>query len=476
MVGAGISGLAAAHRVVELAPEVEVSVLEASDRVGGVILTENVDGFVLDVGPDSFITEKPEALALCKRLGLEARLQPTRAQFRRTLIVRDGKLHSMPEAFQLLAPGRLGPFLRSSVLSWSGRLAALKDLVLPRGGPPESGDESLASFVRRRLGQETLERIAQPMVGGIYTADPETLSLRSTMPRFLDMEREHRSVILALLRKRTQTAGDDASGARFGLFLSLRGGIGELAATLASKLPAGAVRRNAAVTRVDRCGDDGWTVELASGAVETAEAVILATPAPRTAKILSALDPTLSARLAEIDYASTAIVSLAFRLEDVPSPPKAFGVVVPFVEGRSIIAASFSSVKYEGRAPENRLLVRTFVGGALQPELLERDDANLLRLVRSELRDLLGIRGEPVFERVHRWPASMPQYRVGHGARVTQIEKLALLHPGLALAGNAYHGVGLADCVRSGESAGERALAHVRSSHETALRASHTGT
>lgn len=461
VVGAGITGLAAAHRTIEKAGAgVDVRVLEASGRAGGVIRTERHGEFLMEGGPDSLVTDKPAAIDLIRRLGLEDEVQPTQAQYRRTLIVSRGRLHPMPEAFQLMAPGKLGPFLRSPVLSWKGRLTALKDLVLPRGGPPEGGDESLASFVRRRLGDEVLERIAQPMVGGIYTADPETLSLASTMPRFLDMEREHRSLILALAARMRAAPTEEASGPRYGIFVSLRGGIGALVEHLVQRLPDGALRTNAPVTKIAQTSDAerSWRVFVDGGQVEEADAVLVATPAPRAAGMLRDVDPDLAAGLEKIDYSSAAIVSMAYRRADLPNLPTAFGFVVPHVEGRKVIAGSFSSVKYGGRAPDDHLLLRMFVGGALQPEVLENDDAKLAEIVRGELRDLLDIRSEPSLTRIHRWPSSMPQYYVGHAGRIDALQQRVAAQSGLALAGNAYHGVGLADCVRDGEEAADRLL------------------
>jgi oxygen-dependent protoporphyrinogen oxidase len=456
VIGGGISGLAAAHRIVERARDrVEVVLFEAGDRLGGVIETEKTGDRLLEGGPDSFVVDKPWARDLCRRIGLGDRLIPTNESARRTLVIRGGRLVEVPEAFQLMAPGRIGPFLRSPLLSWPGKLAALKDLVLPRGGPPADGDESLASFVRRRLGAEVLERIAQPLVGGIYTADPETLSLAATMPRFLEMERRDRSLILALLRQGRGAATTGTSGARFNLFLTLRGGIGELVDALAARLPEGAARIRAPVTALARSADGALVLRLASGSEERFAGVVVALPAPRAAPVIAPLDAALAAGLAEIEYASSAIVSLVYRRSDLAEPVDAFGFVVPHAEGRRLIAASFSSVKYPGRAPDDELVVRAFVGGALQPELFALDDEAMSRAVREELRDLLRLRAEPLLMRIRRHPEAMPQYRVGHLRAVAALESRAARNPGLALAGNAYHGVGLADCVRSGEAAAD---------------------
>ena len=464
VIGGGITGLAAANRAVEqCGSELEVVLLEASGRLGGVIATEHRGPFVLEGGPDSFISEKPEAIELCRRIGLEDQLLPTNDANRRTLIVSGGKLVPLPDGFQLLGPTRILPFLLSPVLSWRGKLAAAKDLLLPRGGPPAGGDESLASFVRRRLGDEVLERLAQPLVGGIYTADAETLSLASTMPRFLELERTHRSVILGL-RAQAQRAGaasaSGTSGARFGLFVTLRDGMITMVSALAARLPAGTVRMNTPVRSVGRIaapaeGDPCWTVTLASGDAITADAVIVALPAPVAGRLLHDADSVLGAILQDVACASSAVITLAFRRDQVPNPPRAFGFVVPGPEKRRVIAGSFTDVKYAGRAPADTVLLRLFAGGALQPQQFALDDEALVRAARDELRELLGIAAEPVLTWVQRWPESMPQYRVGHAGRIAEAERRAAAMPGLALAGNAYHGVGLADCVRSGEAAAD---------------------
>jgi len=446
----------------------QVSLLEASERVGGVITTQRRDGFLLEGGPDSFITEKPAGIELCRRIGLEDQLLPTNDRFRRTLIVRDGRLAPLPDGFQLLGPTRLLPFLLSPVLSLRGKLAAAKDLVLPRGGPPAGGDESLASFVRRRLGSEVLERLAQPLAGGIYTADPETLSLASTMPRFLELERTHRSLILGLRAqaRRAGAASAGTSGARFSLFVTLRDGMETLPTALAARLPAGAIRTHTEVQAISRGAatsdrPNAWQITLTGGETLVADAVVVAVPAPAAALLLRGVDAVLADDLGAIAYASSAVITLAYRRDQVPDAPQAFGFVVPAVEGRRVIAGSFSSVKYSGRAPADTVLLRLFVGGALQPALFALGDDEIVRTAREELRDLLGITGEPTLTWIQRWPASMPQYHVGHAGQVAAIERHAALLPGLALAGNAYHGVGLADCVRSGEAATEALLATV---------------
>ncbi len=464
IVGGGIAGLAAAHRLVELSREREqplrFTVLEASGRLGGTIGTEKRDGFLLELGPDSFISEKPWALALCRRIGLEAELIGTRDEHRATFVVYKGKLEPLPEGFMLLAPTKFGPLLRSRLFSWPGKLRMACDLLLPRAGRQD--DESLGSFVRRRLGREALERVAQPLVGGIYTADPDRLSLAATMPRFLHLEREHRSVIYAMWqasRKKPQEA-KGASGARWSLFVTLRHGMQQLVDTLTTRLSLGTVRHHCAVSAV-RPVDGRWLVDCEDGSALPADGVVFATPAFHTARMIQALDLGLAERLSRISYSSAATVSLAYRREQVPHPLNGFGFVVPRIENRVLIAGTFSSVKYPGRAPEGHVLLRAFVGGSLQEELFNLDDAEMERAVRQELEQLLGVRAAPLFIRIARYPRSMPQYLVGHLSLVAGIEKRVAELPGLALAGSAYRGIGIADCVRGGEAAAEAVLTHL---------------
>jgi oxygen-dependent protoporphyrinogen oxidase len=459
VVGGGITGLAAAHRAVEVARErgasLDLTLLEARDRLGGTIASERTDGFLVESGPDSFLSEKPWALALCRRLGVEDRLVRTDDRFRKVWVWHGGRLHALPDGFQLLAPTRLGPFVTSSLFSWPGKLRMALDLVLPRGA---GDDESLGGFVRRRLGAEALQRVAQPLVAGIYTADPDDLSLAATMPRFLELERRERSIIWALWRATRRAPQPGTGGARWSLFVTFEDGMEELVATLAGRLPPGAAVVKRRVTGVER-RDEGWRVGADGGPVD-ADRVIVASESHAAARMLRYVDPALSALLGEIAYSSAATVTLGYRRGDVPHPLDGFGFVVPRTEGRTLLAATFSSVKYPGRAPDGHVLVRGFLGGMLDAAVLQEDDASLIARTRADLGDALGIQAAPVLTRVSRWPASMPQYRVGHLARVETIEARLATLPGLDLAGGAYRGVGIADCVRSGEAAADRALGH----------------
>lgn len=454
IIGAGVSGLAAAHRLIELSKESQIILLEASSRPGGTIHTEHRNGFLLERGPDSFISEKPHALALARRLGLESQLIETNEEYRRSFIVRNGRLRPVPEGFHLLAPSRLWPFIASDIFSLAGKIRMAADLLLPRKSTNGTGDESLASFVRRRLGEEALERMAQPMVGGIYTADPETLSLRATLPRFLDMEREHRSLILAMLRQgRVQKSG--TSGARYSLFLSFDQGMQVLTDALA-RLDV-EMRLN---TRAEALKFDGstWTITTSAGEKFEADAVCLAVPAYVAASLVRATNETLATKLKQIKYASTATLNFGYRRAAINHALNGFGFVVPFIEKRSLIACTFSSVKFSGRAPDGHVLLRAFAGGALQPEIFALSESEMSNRIEADLRELLGITEAPLFTEVAKWENSMPQYEVGHLDRVKEIEDSVSNLPGLTLAGNSYRGAGIPDCIRSGEAAAESLL------------------
>lgn len=457
VIGAGITGLAAAHRLRELAPDVDVTVLEAGPRAGGVLETVRLDRYLIEHSADNFITNVPWAIDLCRRIGLADELIATSTEQRGALVVHRGKIERVPAGFMLMAPARLWPMLTTPLLSPLGKLRLLAERFIPRRRSP--GDETLASFARRRLGREVFENIVQPLVGGIYTADPEKLSLAATLPRFLEMERKHGSLIRAARAAENPAPENTESGVRYGLFWTLRDGLTSLVERIVETLPPGSVRLNSPVRHIRREHDGTWVVALASGEPLLADSLIVATGAPQAARLLGAVDETAAKLLGQIEYAGTSIVSLVYRRSDIARPLDAFGFVVPAVEKRRILAGSFSSLKFAGRAPDDQVLVRVFIGGALQRELAELPDDELQRIATEELRDLIGVRGEPLLVDIARWPASMPQYHLGHLALVAAIEAAAERHRGLALCGSAYHGVGIPHCIHSGELAAERTLA-----------------
>ncbi|MDE2181138.1 MAG: protoporphyrinogen oxidase, partial [candidate division NC10 bacterium] len=384
VVGGGIAGLAAAHRLQERREQeglpCEVHVLEAAARPGGAVSTTHRDGFLLESGPDTIFTDKPWGLDLIRRLGLGEQIIGTSEAHRRTFVARGGALHPLPEGFALLGPTRPWPFLQSGLLSWRGKARAALDLVLPRGRPCD--DESLASFVRRRFGQEFLDRLAQPMIGGIYGADPERLSLRATFPQFLQMEATHRSVILGLRRMRPagRGAGHTSSGPRYGLFVTLDNGLQDLVDALVKRLQAGTLQLGTAVDGIAHT-EQGWVIRLGNGTSLQADGLILAIPAFEVARLTRNLDRDPTRQLEVIPYASSVTINLAYHRNVIGHPLDGFGFVVPACEGRTIIACSFSSVKFTHRAPAGYVLLRAFAGGALQPEPFTWDDERLLSAV-----------------------------------------------------------------------------------------------
>lgn len=460
IIGGGISGLSAAFTLFRLIQEkglpLDFEVLESSKRLGGVISTRREGGFLIEEGPDSFLSTKPAAIELCKELGLDESLIPTRAGCRRTFVVKNGKLLPLPEGFIMLAPTRFLPFLKSPVLSWSGKLRVLMELLIPPS--PTSGDESLGSFVRRRLGREVLERVVQPLASGIYTADPDKLSLRATMPQFLELERRYGGIIRGLLKETTRGART-ASGARYSLIVSLKGGMSSLVDAISSALPEGVVRQGFHVKSI-RFDGSSWVITSADGRKTVADGLIIAIPAHSASRLLADVSSTLSDELDSIEYSSTAIVNFALRRSSVEHPTDGFGFVVPASENIGLVACSFSSVKFENRTPSDadHILLRCFIGGASSEHMLNATDSQLEEAAFCVIKNLLGIRSKPLFSIVTRHPCSMPQYRVGHINRVERIERLSSELPAFVLAGNAYRGVGIPDCIASGRKATEDLL------------------
>ena len=460
MIGGGITGLAAAYRLRELAASrefpLDVFLLERSARCGGALETIRRDGFVIETGADSFLSEKPAAAELARRLGLGDELIPTREIYRKTYVVRAGRLVEIPTGFSLLAPAHLGPIFRSALFSPLGKLRiAMEPYIGARTG---DDDESLDSFVTRRLGHEVLDRVAQALAGGIYTADPKRLSMAATMPRFVEMERRHGSIVKGMrAAEKARATNTNTSGARWSLFQSFRNGMAILPETLATRLGA-SIRKGAEVIAMSR-NVEGWRLALASGDSIDADAVICAVPAYATSRIVAEIAPATAKMLAAISYASAATVNLTFRESDFDRPPRAFGFVVPAAEHRRIIAGSFSSFKFEGRAPAGAILARAFVGGEMSREMMTLSNDEMVAAVRDEFRELLGVSAAPGTTEVRRWPDSMPQYEVGHLARVAQIETAIAEIPSFAIAGAAYRGVGIPDCIRSGEAAADATFA-----------------
>ena len=440
IIGGGIAGLATAFylekRARELGREIQYVLLESSDRWGGKIATESVDGFLIEGGPDLLLTQKPAGIQLCKDLGLADRLISTNSDRQRTFLVRDGKLVAFPEDFSLV-PARFWPLVRSPLFSFFGKVRMGLEVFVPRRR--DEGDESLASFIGRRLGVEAV-KIGGAMLAGIHSADAERLSMRCAFPMYVAMEQRYGSLIKGVRAMRKTRVKSSA------MFQTLIGGMGELVDALVAQLD-GDLRRGVAVGAV-RKTDGGFEVVAGDEVIET-DVVVMATPAYVSADLVADFAPDLSFMLRDIRYVSTATVSLAYRKRDVEGQHdfEGFGFLSPKHEGRRITACTWVSTKLNFRAPDDGVLVRTFVGGTGQEDLVDLDDEALIAQSREELEDLMGLTADPVFARIFRWRKGRPQFDVGHLDRVAEIEHLAAQVGGLFLTGSAYRGSAIPDCI-----------------------------
>lgn len=465
VIGGGISGLAAANRLLEVDSSADVVLLEAGSRLGGVLRTERRDGYLIEHGADNFITTVPWALDFCRRIGFERELVSTNDIHRRAFVVRKGKLRPIPAGFAIMAPSRIWPVLSTPILSPLGKLRLASELLVPRR--KSGADESMASFVTRRLGRETYERLVQPLVAGIYTADPDQLSLNATMPRFREMEQKYGSLIRGMWRRTNSRPSDEkASGARYSQFMAPREGMSALVDAAAKRLPKRAILKNSPVERLIELPEGRWQVEVADETQQrlTVDGVVLALPSHQSARLLRAADQELANDLSSIEYGSCALATFGFRRGQIQHPLDGFGVVVPLAERRKILSASFSSVKYPGRAPDGDVLIRTYIGGECQRELLDLNDKQLLEMAHKELIDLLGVEGRPRMIHINRQMNAMPQYHVGHVSLVKKITERANKISGIALASNSLHGVGIPHCIHTAEVAAEKLLAECSSS------------
>ncbi len=468
IIGGGISGLSTALYLGEEAEQrgmdLEVTILEGGPRIGGNIRTVKERGFIIEGGPDCFLSEKPWAMELIKKLGLGEKLLPTRSENQKTFVLSRGRLHELPEGVILMVPTRIVPLLTSSLISFRGKIRMALELFVPRKRSKE--DESLGDFVRRRLGKEALEKIAEPLVAGIHAGDPETMSIRSSFPRFVELEEKYGSLIRGMLarmramKKARKGAAPSKGKAKVTMFMTLRDGLGELIEVIEKRLRGFKnffIRTGARVKNVERA-EGGYKVHLEDGKTLECDAVVVATPAYAASEILKEIDFGLSKKLLTIPYVSTATVSIAFRKADVKDPLKGFGFVVPKIECRKIMAATWTSSKFLFRAPEDAVLIRCFVGGSKNEELVYLSEEEIASIVREELKSIMGIDADPVLVKVFRWNKAMPQYTIGHAEKVSWIEERTRLYPGLFLTGSAYRGIGISDCVRNGETTAKKVV------------------
>lgn len=467
IIGGGITGLAAAHALqvsaAQRGVEIDYTLIEAASWWGGKVRSEHVDvpgvgAFIVEAGPDSFISYKPWALALARQLGLDDALLGTNDHLRTNYVLKHGRPVELPEGVFALMPTRFMPFVLSPLISPLGKLRMGLDALIPaRRG---DADETLAQFVTRRLGAEALDRIAEPLLSGIYNADAERQSLLATFPQFRDNEQTYGSLTRAMLAGRRQPRPPSKSGAkRLSAFTSFRDGMAQLVEALVSDL-TGDLRLNTSVEALSPF-EDGYAVDLSDGERLRSDAVILATPASISASLLQSLTPAAAADLDGIRYVGAGTISLAFRAEDASRMLPGFGLVIPRSERRPINAITISSSKFAGRAPDGAVLLRVFFGGSRSPQSMSLDDDALLAMVRGQLAELLGIEATPLFHRIYRWPRANPQYDVGHLDLLSRIE--AALPPGIGLAGSAFRGPGVPDCIHQAQTAAESALSYITS-------------
>lgn len=473
IVGGGIAGLSVAYELTR--QHIPFTLIEARNRLGGVVLSEEVDGFVIDAGPDALLVQKPEAIRLCEELGLGPRLVSTLPP-RSAFIQRGGRLFPLPAASVLGIPTAWGPFLRTGLFGWPGKIRMGLEMCVPARTDDE--DESIGEFMRRRFGSEATDYLAEPLLAGIHAGDVDRLSIRALFPRFANTERAHGSLLRAFRRSaspsasaltadavtrgpRTAPQAAAPAAAGEGAFRSLPGGLSELIRAVVATLPPEALRVGCSVAGLARVGSQ-YRVTTDSGAEFLGDSVVLAAPAFATARLVRPFDARIAEACATIPYASAATVALAFPRTAVTHPLQGSGFVVPRVEGTGILAGTWLSSKWPHRAPEGFALMRTFLGGARDPDALRLSDADMVDRSLSALGPLLGIAGSPLWTRVYRWDMANAQHEVGHLARVQAIERAIGAHPGLFVTGSGYRGVGIPDCVADGRATGRQVAAWLK--------------
>ncbi len=465
IVGGGISGLATAYYLKKNAQAagtpVDIHLVEASDRLGGVIHTVREGGFIVEGGPDCILSFKPAGVGLWRELGLEDEIVGTSRENQGSFVYSRGALHPLPEGLTLMIPSKLGPLFRTRLVSWPGKVRAGMDLLWSRR--TNGDDVSVAEFISAHLGKEVFERIVEPLFAGIFAGDARQLSLPATYPQLLDLEREHGSLLRGLLVMRQQREKQRGNGhgraPRWTPFVTLRSGLARMVEVLEAHLDGVHVHLNSRVVGITRLSEgQGWQVELDRDAPLEGDAVVLATPAHAAARMVQPVDEELADALAGIPYASTVTVSLAFRRDEVRHPLNGYGFVVPRVEGRRLLACTWTSSKFPHRAPAGYALFRCFLGRAGDDDIVHLSDEQIVATVLDELRTIMGLDAVPVHVWVFRWQRALPQYTVGHLRRLGVVEEHLRALPGLYIVGNAYKGVGVPDCIASGKRAAEHIL------------------
>jgi protoporphyrinogen/coproporphyrinogen III oxidase len=455
IIGGGISGLAAAFTLEEhrRAGALDYTLYESSPRLGGVLRTERIHGCIVEEGPDSFITEKSWAADLCRTLGLGDQLIGSNDADRKTYILVHGQLIPMPDGLMFMVPTKILPTGLSPLFSWKTKLRMAQEMV----HPPRAAatDESVASFVQRHYGTEMVDRLADPLLSGVYGGEATNLSVRAVLPRFAEMERTHGSLgraMLAARRKTSRPANQPAPP----LFTSLKNGMQQLVEALVPRLSSSSLVTCTPVQSIQPEAG-GWTVSAGLKS-DHFDAIIVALPTHAAAQLLGICSPELAAELASIAYSSSITVGLAYDRDVRRSLPPGFGFLVPRSEGKRLLAATFVHNKFPHRAPEDRSLLRCFFAGSNAENIWQQSDDAIIAIVRNELQQILGLRAAPLFARVYKWKSAMALYGVGHLERLDRIERFRQQLPKLALAGNGYRGIGVPDCIRSGQDAAKQLI------------------
>ena len=457
IIGGGISGLAAAFELEEqkkAGVQLEYVLYEASPRLGGVLRTEVIDGCLVEAGPDSFVTEKPWAADLCRELGLGDQLIGSNDADRKTFILTHSRLVEMPDGLMFMVPTKIVPTGMSPLFSWKTKLRMTQELFHPPRAVDH--DESVADFVERHYGREMVDRLADPLLSGVYGGESAGLSVRAVIPRFAEMERNHGSLGRAMLAARKKMSQGPKKAAP-PLFTSLKRGMQHLAEAVVAKLPPEALLTNVPAQAIQR-EDLGWVVSAGMQS-DQFDVVVIALPGPAAANVLRMASSELAAELAGVPYSSSITVGLGYDAAVRHKLPPGFGFLVPRSEGKRLLAATFVHNKFPHRAPEHRALLRCFFAGSNAENVWPLSDDQIVGIVRNELQQIIGLHAAPLFGRVYKWKSAMAQYSVGHLERLERIERLRRQLPGLALAGNAYRGIGVPDCVRSGRDAAKQVLA-----------------
>jgi oxygen-dependent protoporphyrinogen oxidase len=469
VIGGGISGLSTAYALHEKAAAagipIRCAVVDAASDWGGKIVTHRVGDLVTEAGPDSFLSQKTAAIELCAKLGLTDQLINTNETSKRACVFSQGRLRELPEGLVVISPNQLGPFFRSGLLSWSGLVRMGLDLAMPVKRSPD--DESLASFFRRRMGRQAFERMLEPLMAGIYAGDAEQMSVQATFPRFVELEQQYGSVIRGMMTARKAGSSARPAGPKRTMFVSLKNGLSDLVSALVARLTEqgvtlrGGCGVEALRVRSHQLGRWMYDVILNDGSALSVDSLVLATPAYVSAELVRPLTPIAGGLLEMIPYASTATIAMAFPRAAVSGAAEGFGFVVPRAEGRDLIAATWTSLKWPHRAPSDQLLVRCYVGGVGREAILQLDDQALVARVREELASMCGVTAEPGYVEVNRWTKAMPQYTLGHLDRLNQIEGALSRYGGLVLTGAGYRGVGIPDCIRDGAIAADRVVRYL---------------